>query len=170
LSGGRIDCTVDADPLSLSPDLCIRLALIVNEVVTNAVKHAFPEGRDGHITVTFRRAEGVLRLSVTDDGIGIARRSPTAIPRISHDHRRAAGQISRRLVPAKCRVRSAPSSRSAFRCERRCLTAGCRPGARLTSAGRGCLIARSTKLAPAHTASDRAGTARRRTPQREEAR
>jgi two-component sensor histidine kinase len=71
LAGGRIECTVDADPLSLSPDQCIRLALIVNEVVTNAVKHAFPDGRNGHITVTFRRAEGVLRLSVADDGVGL---------------------------------------------------------------------------------------------------
>lgn len=72
LAEGRIDCTVDADPLNLSPDLCIRLALIVNEVVTNAVKHAFPDGRKGHITVIFRRAEGVLRLSVTDDGVGVS--------------------------------------------------------------------------------------------------
>jgi len=71
LAEGRIECTVDADPLSLLPDQCIRLALIVNEVVTNAVKHAFPDGRTGHITVTFRRTEGALRLSVTDDGIGL---------------------------------------------------------------------------------------------------
>ncbi len=71
LAEGRIECTVDADPLSLLPDQCIRLALIVNEVVTNAVKHAFPDGRTGHITVTFRRTEGAVRLSVTDDGVGI---------------------------------------------------------------------------------------------------
>jgi two-component sensor histidine kinase len=71
LAEGRIECTVDADPLSLPPEQCIRLALIVNEVVTNAVKHAFPDGRTGHITVTFRRTEGALRLSVTDDGIGL---------------------------------------------------------------------------------------------------
>jgi two-component sensor histidine kinase len=74
LAGGRIECTVDADPLSLLPDQCIRLALIVNEVVTNAVKHAFPDGRRGNITVTFRRTEGRLNLSVSDDGIGV--RSP----------------------------------------------------------------------------------------------
>ncbi len=74
LAEGRIECTVDADPLSLLPDQCIRLALIVNEVVTNAVKHAFPDGRTGHITVTFRRTEGALRLSVTDDGVGIGQR------------------------------------------------------------------------------------------------
>jgi two-component sensor histidine kinase len=72
LAEGRIECTVDADPLSLLPDQCIRLALIVNEVVTNAVKHAFPDGRKGNITVTFRRTEGALKLSVTDDGIGMA--------------------------------------------------------------------------------------------------
>jgi two-component system, sensor histidine kinase PdtaS len=71
LAEGRIECTVDADPLSLLPDQCIRLALIVNEVVTNAVKHAFPGGRKGNITVTFRRTEGALRLSVSDDGVGV---------------------------------------------------------------------------------------------------
>jgi len=71
LAEARIECTVHADPLSLLPDQCIRLALIVNEVVTNAVKHAFPDGRKGNITVTFRRTEGSLRLSVSDDGVGI---------------------------------------------------------------------------------------------------
>ena len=82
LAGGRIECTVDADPLSLSPDQCIRLALIVNEVVTNSVKHAFPDGRTGHITVTFRRTEGALRLSVTDDGIGLARQPEAESPHL----------------------------------------------------------------------------------------
>jgi two-component system, sensor histidine kinase PdtaS len=82
LAGGRVDCTVDADPLSLSPDQCIRLALIVNEVVTNSVKHAFPDGGTGHITVTFRRTEGALRLSVTDDGIGLARQPDADAPHL----------------------------------------------------------------------------------------
>jgi two-component sensor histidine kinase len=82
LAGGRIECTVDADPLSLLPDQCIRLALIVNEVVTNSVKHAFPDGRHGHITVTFRRTEGALRLSVTDDGVGLARNAEHESPHL----------------------------------------------------------------------------------------
>ncbi len=46
-------------------------ALILNELLSNAFKHAFPEGRGGRILVSFREAEpGSLELAVQDDGIG----------------------------------------------------------------------------------------------------
>lgn len=48
------------------------LGILVGELVTNAVKHAFPAGRSGTITVTLKRDEaGVPVLRVLDDGVGL---------------------------------------------------------------------------------------------------
>ena len=49
------------------------LGILVGELVTNAVKHAFPAGRSGTISVTLKRDQsGVPMLRVIDDGVGIA--------------------------------------------------------------------------------------------------
>ena len=53
------------------------VALIVNELVTNAIKHAFPNGRSGCIRVRFEALENnQLQLRVEDDGIGIVVHHP----------------------------------------------------------------------------------------------
>jgi two-component sensor histidine kinase len=58
----------------------VLLGLIVNELVTNAVKHAFPDGRAGRIRVRLEALNNQLRVSVEDDGVGFGRR-----PRSSAD-------------------------------------------------------------------------------------
>ena len=63
-----IECEADSRPLCM--DQAVLLGLIVNELVTNAIKHAFPDDRAGRIRVSFEVREGQLRLSVTDNGIG----------------------------------------------------------------------------------------------------
>src|SRR5690606_33999637 len=50
----------------------IPLGIIVNELVTNALKYAFPGDRAGVITVSFQEVEGGWQLSVTDNGVGIS--------------------------------------------------------------------------------------------------
>ena len=45
--------------------------LIVNELVTNAIKHAFPDGRPGTTCVQLQEEAGCLSLSVEDDGVGL---------------------------------------------------------------------------------------------------
>ena len=61
-----------ADGIWLYADRAIPLALIVNELVTNAVKHAFPNDHEGHIFVRLVRQDANTALvSVRDDGIGL---------------------------------------------------------------------------------------------------
>jgi two-component sensor histidine kinase len=61
-------------PLQVSPDQAVPLGMIVNEVVSNAFKHGFPEGRAGKVDVTLSRPlegnEAVL--TIADNGAGMA--------------------------------------------------------------------------------------------------
>lgn len=58
----------------LDVDHAIPLGLIINELVTNALKYAFPDGRIGKIEVSLKRIneDGRICLQVSDDGIGIS--------------------------------------------------------------------------------------------------
>jgi two-component sensor histidine kinase len=55
----------------LPTDRAIAIGLIVNELVTNAVKYAFPGGTKGTVMVTLKRLPEQLRLTVADDGQGL---------------------------------------------------------------------------------------------------
>ncbi len=61
-------------PLQLSPDQAMPLGMVVNEIVLNAFKHGFPEGRAGLVVIKLERPlegnEAVL--SVTDNGVGMS--------------------------------------------------------------------------------------------------
>lgn len=61
-------------PLQLSPDQALPLGMIVNEVVSNAYKHGFPNGRPGKVSITLLRPlEGNdAVLTIADNGVGIA--------------------------------------------------------------------------------------------------
>jgi two-component sensor histidine kinase len=48
------------------------LALVLNELITNAFRHGFPEGRSGNLVIRLQSGDGVVCLQVADDGIGIA--------------------------------------------------------------------------------------------------
>jgi two-component system, sensor histidine kinase PdtaS len=60
-------------PLQLSPDQALPLGMIVNEIVSNAFKHGFPEGRAGLVSVTLQRplAGNEAVLTVADNGVGM---------------------------------------------------------------------------------------------------
>jgi two-component system, sensor histidine kinase PdtaS len=68
-----IECRADSRPLSM--DQAVLLGLIVNELVTNSIKHAFPDGRLGHIRVDFEVIDKRARLAVEDDGVGLVGRA-----------------------------------------------------------------------------------------------
>ena len=58
--------------IQLDADRAISLALIINELVTNAAKHAFSDRSDGHIWVRLTRQHEITALiSVRDDGVGL---------------------------------------------------------------------------------------------------
>lgn len=66
------------EPLTLDSKRAVSVGLIVNELVTNALRHAFPEGREGRVLIGLatRPAEGpgdrMVVVTVEDDGIGMA--------------------------------------------------------------------------------------------------
>jgi len=63
---------VDLADVSLPVHQAIPCGLILNELITNAVKHAFPGGRSGTIRVVLTNLPAArLRLSVSDDGVGL---------------------------------------------------------------------------------------------------
>ncbi|MFS3134613.1 sensor histidine kinase [Gluconacetobacter sacchari] len=70
---GRLGLSVHAATLELGPDQAVPLALIITEIVSNAIKHAFSDGRRGTISVRLDYAgPGQARLDIADDGIGLA--------------------------------------------------------------------------------------------------
>jgi two-component sensor histidine kinase len=73
--GGRaIVLKTDIESVLLPTDRAIPIGLIVNELVTNAVKYAFPGESNGTVMVALKRLPGELRLTVADDGRGIESR------------------------------------------------------------------------------------------------
>lgn len=72
LEGRDVRLDLHAEPLTLPLDQAVQLGIIVNELVTNAAKHAYPEAGKGVIWVRLGRAEGGLRLRVSDLGRGLA--------------------------------------------------------------------------------------------------
>jgi PAS domain S-box-containing protein len=69
--GTSIVLETDIESELLPTDRAIPIGLIVNELVTNAVKFAFPGDTKGTVLVTLKRAPGELRLTVADDGLGL---------------------------------------------------------------------------------------------------
>lgn len=72
---GRKDCQVlcslESDEFYLSVDQAIPCALVLNEILSNAYKHAFVDRNHGIITILLHENEGTVFITVTDDGNGI---------------------------------------------------------------------------------------------------
>jgi two-component sensor histidine kinase len=62
---------IDVQEMSLDMDLSVPCGLIITELLSNALRHAFPGDRRGTVAVRLRRAaDGALALTVSDDGVG----------------------------------------------------------------------------------------------------
>lgn len=71
----RIEIDVEDHPLS--QQRAVAIGLIINELLTNALKYAFPGDRSGTVRISFTREADRFCLAVTDDGVGF---DPTARP------------------------------------------------------------------------------------------
>lgn len=68
---GEVAIPLEGSPaLVLGVDQAIPAGLILNELISNALKHAFPGGRRGSIRVEGERRHGTISLAVRDDGVG----------------------------------------------------------------------------------------------------
>lgn len=63
---------VDVAPVAVATDRAIPLALLITEALSNAFKHAFPEGRSGWIKLRLARTTDGAVLEITDNGVGYA--------------------------------------------------------------------------------------------------
>lgn len=69
---GAVRLSVEAEDVLLGVDTAIPCGLIINELVSNSLKHAFPGGTGGSINITLRPAASErLTLTVADDGVGL---------------------------------------------------------------------------------------------------
>lgn len=73
--GRPISINLDMDSIRLPGRDAVSYVVIVNELVTNAIKHAFPDGMTGQIAIRLARVEQegepALSLSIEDDGVGM---------------------------------------------------------------------------------------------------
>ncbi|MGB9175854.1 MAG: PAS domain S-box protein, partial [Methanoregula sp.] len=72
-SGAEIQSEIDAEEIYLPVDQAIPCALVVNEILSNAFKHAFRGRKHGNIWVSSTRTDDHIRIIVRDDGVGIPR-------------------------------------------------------------------------------------------------
>jgi PAS domain S-box-containing protein len=68
----NIDIVLEAEAIQVSPDIALASGLVVNELVTNALKHAFPSGSGGTVRISLSRGKnGRIVLQVSDNGVGL---------------------------------------------------------------------------------------------------
>jgi two-component sensor histidine kinase len=76
-SSGNISLAINAGEIILGIDTAIPCGLIINELISNSLKHAFPEGKGGSIVIELKKTaagsalDSEYELTVSDDGIGI---------------------------------------------------------------------------------------------------
>ncbi len=70
ISTGAVTLTVDVGDVSLSINTAIPCGLIINELVSNSLKHAFPDGK-GEIRIALYPVNDSIELDISDNGVGI---------------------------------------------------------------------------------------------------
>ena len=67
----RVNLDLHIQDIQLDIDTAIPLGLILNELISNSLKHAFPDGRQGTITISVEEEDDRYLIRVRDNGIGI---------------------------------------------------------------------------------------------------
>ncbi len=72
VNAGNIVINLNVENVSLDIDYAIPCGLIINELVTNSLKYAFPAGKKGEINISFRSTDhNIFELMISDNGTGI---------------------------------------------------------------------------------------------------
>lgn len=68
----RVNLVLDVESVTVSLDKTIPCGLLMNEIVSNSLKYAFPDTRSGTVTIRAHlQPDGLLRLTLADDGVGL---------------------------------------------------------------------------------------------------
>jgi two-component sensor histidine kinase len=68
----QVEIFYDVADINLEVDIAMHLGLIINELVTNSMKYAFPKGQEGTIEIALHHEDEHLLLVVADNGVGTA--------------------------------------------------------------------------------------------------
>ncbi|MDR3610809.1 MAG: sensor histidine kinase [Ignavibacteriaceae bacterium] len=71
INAGLIKLNIDIGSFSLSLDTAITCGLLINEIISNSFKHAFPDGRSGNVQLSIQDSADQYIMVVSDDGIGL---------------------------------------------------------------------------------------------------
>ncbi|MCM4169143.1 Serine-protein kinase RsbW [Arenibacter antarcticus] len=74
-ASNRISMVYKMKEIELNVDIATPIGLIVNELITNSLKYAFPDNSEGTITIELVETESLLELKVTDNGVGFTEES-----------------------------------------------------------------------------------------------
>jgi two-component sensor histidine kinase len=114
LGAGRIALSIDVETVVLTSERAVPLGLIANEVITNAVRHGFPEGRAGSMTVSLKRESEGAVLVIGHDGLRLPEAGASAEGLGHKLVRRLAGQIGAEIAldeasgATRCRITFRP--------------------------------------------------------------
>lgn len=108
-ASGRDDIRVHAEvePIEVPSAKAAAFGLVLNEILTNAIKHGYADGRPGELTVTARRDGGAARIVVSDDGPGL----DATVPNEAGLGRMLIGRLSRQIDAVTTWSDAAPGTR-----------------------------------------------------------
>jgi two-component sensor histidine kinase len=72
----QLEVVLGIDPVRMDIDRAIPCGLLINELLSNSMKHAFPEREHGRVTVSMKEAADRVVLTVADDGVGLSGKDP----------------------------------------------------------------------------------------------
>jgi len=71
VSNEKIQLKLDVDPINLALDQAIPCGLILNELITNAMKYAYPDNKGGEISISVKENKNKVSISIADFGVGL---------------------------------------------------------------------------------------------------
>ncbi len=71
LDSGKVRFNIEGDKILLNIEKASPVGLIINELISNSLKYAFPEDKLGEISINMKNQDKELQLTVKDDGVGM---------------------------------------------------------------------------------------------------